>query len=296
MPNKYQDAYPEKPILDSIELTSPSAMALLTLEYFEAKPGTMKNQVYDQHHVVINLKEEPHRVENWRNDIHRDFTFKQNEIIVTPAGVKSGWRWHANSKVIIITLEPSQLEHFAQHQLGVVLSNSQLANVPQFIDADITAAAAMLKDALHSTLGSDVMFESFARIFLTKLIQKYGVELEQELAFSKGFTSAHYKRVLEYIEQSYAQDISIESMAAVAGLSTAHFSRLFKKTIGSSPHQFLMSYRIETAKKMLSEHKRTMIDIALSCGFADQAHFSRVFKQFQQVTPKKWLDSISKTK
>ena len=66
MSNKYQDAYPEKPILDSIELTSPSALALLTLEYFEAKPGTMENQVYDQHHVVINLKEEPHRVENWR--------------------------------------------------------------------------------------------------------------------------------------------------------------------------------------------------------------------------------------
>lgn len=271
-------------------------MALLTLLYFEAKPGTMKNQVYDQHHVVINLKEEPHRVEIWLNDTHRDFTFKHNEIIVTPAGVKSGWKWQADSKVIVITLEPSQLEHFAQHQLSILLSHEQLENVPQFVDADITSAAIILKITLNSPSGSDVVFESFARLFLTIFIQKYGVEVEQELAFSKGVTSSHYKRVLEYIEQSYAQEISIESMAAVAGLSTAHFSRLFKKTIGRSPHQFLMSYRIETTKKMLSKHKRTMTHIALSCGFADQVHISRVFKQFQQVTPKKWLDSISKAK
>ena len=49
-----------------------------------------------------------------------------------------------------------------------------------------------------------------------------------------------------------------------------------------------MAYRIEQAKKMLTDLDRPMIDIAYVCGFSDQAHFSRVFKQIQGQNPKKW--------
>ena len=77
-------------------------------------------------------------------------------------------------------------------------------------------------------------------------------------------------------------------MAAQAGLSPSHFSRLFKQTIGKSPYQFLMAYRIEQAKKMLDNPHKLMMDIALCCGFSDQAHFSRVFKKIEGVTPKKY--------
>ncbi len=68
---------------------------------------------------------------------------------MTPAGVESGWRWHARSKVIVITLEPAKLERFAQAELGVLLTEAQLENVPQFLDADLTDAGVMLADALQ---------------------------------------------------------------------------------------------------------------------------------------------------
>lgn len=288
MPNRYQDVYPSPPQVKSEDLECPKAAELLSLEFFEAPPGEMPYRLFAQHHILINLREVPHRVENWRDGEHRDFTFYQNEIIVTPAGVKSGWKWHARSKVIVITLEPEKFERFAQSELGVLLTETQLKNIPQFIDEDITQAGRMLLDAMNAGIGSAVMFESLARVFLAKLILKYGVTHDEQYAFSRSFTSAHYKKVFDYVARNFGKSIQVEDLAAQAGISTYHFSRLFKQAIGKSPHQFVISYRVEQAKKMLTSKEATMIDIAHSCGFSDQAHFSRIFKQVEGVSPKVW--------
>lgn len=288
----YQDIYPSAPLIESSDVARASAAQLLSLEYFEAPADTMPIERFSQHHVLINLNEHVHRVENWRDDEHRDFEIQLNEIIITPAGMASGWKWYAQSKVIIITLDPDKLEHFAQTELGMLLSDQQLRSIPQFIDEDMVQASRMMLEALQSpTSGAHIMFESFARVFLVKLLQKYGVEQGETFAFNPRFTAKHYKKVLGYIEQHFSQTIALNDLAEQAALSPYYFSRLFKDTIGQTPHQFVTSYRITRSKDMLAEPKRTLMDIALSCGFADQAHFSRVFKQLSGVTPKQWRDS-----
>lgn len=288
----YQEIYPSQPLLRSSDQIRPTAARLLSLEYFEADADTMPTQVFDQHHILISLKKEPHRVENWRGGEHRDFVFHENEIVVTPAGLESGWRWHARSKCIVITLDPARLEAFTQSELGVLLTDQQLHDLPQFEDAEITNAAVMLLDALRlGGAGSAVMFESLARVFLVKLVQKYGDERTSQTDFSTAFTAAHYKRVLDFVAANYGKSIQIEDIAREAGLSASHFSRLFKATIGDTPHQFLMRFRVERAAEMMKDTARPMIDIALACGFADQPHFTRVFKQFQGLTPKQWRQS-----
>jgi AraC family transcriptional regulator len=287
VPNRYQDIYPSAPLLDSRALARPSAAALLTLEYFEAAPAEMPTLTFDQHHILLNLRETPHRVENWRDGAHRDFIFHKDEIIVTPAGVASGWRWHGTSKVIVITLEPSALDAFARAELGVLLTDAQLKDLPQFTDADICQAGVMLLAALSDKgVGSDVMFESFARVFLVKLIQRYGAARDEARDFRTSFTAQHYKKVLDFIEANLERQIAIEELADLAALSPFHFSRLFKETIGESPHQFVLSLRVERAKKLLAAPRVALSEVALRCGFADQAHFSRAFKQATGQTPK----------
>ena len=289
----YQDIYPSKPVIRSQDVARPRAADLMNVEYFEAEPGEMPALAFAQHHVLINLRETPHRVENWRDGDHRDFMFRQNEIVVTPAGVVSGWRWHERSRCIVVTIEPDKLERFTERELGVLLTRQQLADLPQFEDEDITNAARQLVDALQSdAIGSDVMYESFARVFLVKLIQKYGRERSEEADYSASFTASHYKRVLDFVAQNFGKPLTIEDIAREAGLSASHFSRLFKQVIGDTPHQFLMRYRIERAQEMLAERDRPLIDIALACGFADQPHFSRVFKAYAGETPRAFRGRI----
>lgn len=285
---KYQDVYPSSPILDSARDARASAADLLTLEYFEAEPGVMPAQVFDQHHILLNLKDEPHRVENWRDGEHRDFTFQKHEIIVTPAGIESGWRWHEPSRVIVVTLDPEKFERFAQTEAGILLAGAQLRSLPQFEDPDICHAGVMLTDALASKeQGSELIFESLARVFLVKLIQKYGLK-EEAYAFSKSFTAKHYKQVLDFVANNYGKSILVEDLAREAALSPSHFAQLFKQTIGMSPMLFVMHYRVEQARKKLVSGDTPLIDIAMSCGFADQAHFSRVFKRIAGESPSKY--------
>ncbi|MEM7480381.1 MAG: AraC family transcriptional regulator [Acidobacteriota bacterium] len=250
----------------------------------------MPEEVFSQHHLLLNLRDQPHRVENWRDGVHRDFLFAPGEIVVTPAGVRSGWRWHSRSRVIVVTLEPDRLRRFAEHEVGVLLTETQLQNRPQFSDPDLCEAGALLRDALEGDdPGSSVVYESLARIFLVKLIRRYSDRLDEVTEHASRFASKEYRRVLAFIERNYGSDIGVEDLAREAGLSSSHFSRLFKRSLGQSPHQFLMKYRVERAAEMLVRRPdRPLAQVALDAGFSDQAHFSRTFKRFAGATPTRY--------
>ncbi|MEM6636252.1 MAG: AraC family transcriptional regulator [Pseudomonadota bacterium] len=289
MPRRYQDVYPTLPLLNSDDLEHPSAAALMSVRYFRAEPDTMPEDVFAEHHILLNLRTEPHRVQNLRDGVLRDFTYHKHEIIVTPAGVKSGWRWFAMSDVIVVTLDPAKVEKFAQSELGILLDTQQLRDMPQFFDADLCTAGVMLRDALDGgDISSGVMFEAMSRVFLVKLLQRYGKRRPEEIALSAKFTSAHYHRVLAYIRARLDRTISIDELAREAGMSASHFSRVFKETMGTTPMQYLLAYRIERAIKMMSDPLLPLGEIALACGFADQAHFSRSFKQVTGQTPRRF--------
>lgn len=286
MPHRYQEIYPSAPLVQSTGVARPSAAALLTLEYFEAPPASMPTRAFAQHHVLLNLRDEPHRVENWRDGVHRDFIFHQHEIVVTPAGVVSGWRWHETSRVIVITLEPAAFERFALTEVGVVLHAAHLQSLPQFRDEDLCRAGELLLGALRSqAVGSPLLYDSMARVFLIKLIQKYGATRDALAESRAGFTAEHFRRVLAFIDTHLAEDIAVEDLAREAAISPAHFARLFKQVIGETPHQFVLSARVERARKLLADPARPLSDIALACGFSDQGHFTRVFKKRTGETP-----------
>ncbi|MGB3456567.1 MAG: AraC family transcriptional regulator [Litorimonas sp.] len=282
----YQSVYPSEPLLRATDHLGPRAAEVLNLEYFEADPDSMPTETFSQHHLLFNLKEEPHRVENFRDGQHRDFTFRKDEIVITPAGVKSGWRWHARSRCIVVTIDPALLDRFAKTDVGVLLETAQIKSEPQIHDPELTSAAMMLRDALADRhTGFEVIYESMARVFLVKLLQRYGLERDAAREYGAGFTAEHYKRVLDFVDANYSRSVTIEDLAAEAGLSTAHFSRLFKETVGETPYRFLTLFRVERARDMLNDPARPMVDIALACGFSDQAHFSRTFAKVVGMPP-----------
>ena len=285
----YQDIYPSDPLVRSRDVIRPRASDLIHLEFFEAEAAEMPRERFLQHHILINLREEPQRIENWREGQHREFTFERDEVVITPAGLESGWRWHVRSKVIVITIDPAELERFAERELGLLLTDRQLRDVPCVHDPDLASAAQLLLDALEArSTGSEVMYESLARVFAVKLLERYGEDAATEAQFSKAFTPQHYKRVLDFVANHFGESISIADLARAAGLSEAHFSRQFRKTIGDSPHQFLMRYRVERATAMLADVLRPLSEIAITCGFSDQAHLTRLFKRFMGETPRQY--------
>lgn len=287
LPLKYSDIYPSDPLLNSDSMARMSAAGLMSLRYFQAEPNQMPEEVFEEHHVLLNLNPKAHRVQNWRDGAIRDFTFHKDEIIVTPAGMRSGWQWHEKSDVIVVTLNPAKVEQFAQTELGILLDPQHFQNLPQFSDPDLCAAGVILRDALEADdMSSAVMFEAMSRVFLVKLLQKYGKRRAEETELSARFTSLHYQRVLSYVQNRLDRTITVDQLATEAGMSPSHFARVFKETLGSTPMQYVMAYRIEQSIKMMENAGRPLGEIALACGFADQAHFTRSFKQITGQTPR----------
>lgn len=92
------------------------------------------------------------------------------------------------------------------------------------------------------------------------------------------------RRARRLIDDLYMQDLTLESLAAVAGLSRYYFLRAFRRDVGVTPHAYLTGRRIAAAKALLAG-AAPLSEVALACGFYDQSHFSRAFKGCVGVTP-----------
>jgi AraC family transcriptional regulator len=100
------------------------------------------------------------------------------------------------------------------------------------------------------------------------------------------------RRVIEYIDAHLGQGLSLAELAGVAGLSPFHFARVFKRTTGLAPHQFVVRCRVERARDLLVRGQATVADVAAHVGFADQSHLSAHFKRVFGMTPAAFVRSM----
>jgi AraC family transcriptional regulator len=93
------------------------------------------------------------------------------------------------------------------------------------------------------------------------------------------------QQVRDFVEANLATDIKLRALADICGVSTEYFLRLFRSTIGVSPHQYVLNLRIGRAKALLGDPGRSLSDIAQQCGFAHQQHLISTFRRFTGLTP-----------
>jgi AraC family transcriptional regulator len=102
------------------------------------------------------------------------------------------------------------------------------------------------------------------------------------------------RKVQDYIDGHITGPVPVSDLCALVRFSEAHFSRSFKRTFGESPHAFVIRRRLEVAAQYMLQTDVPLSDIALRCGFADQAHLSRLFRHASGLTPSGWR-RISRT-
>jgi AraC-like DNA-binding protein len=103
-----------------------------------------------------------------------------------------------------------------------------------------------------------------------------------------GLAAWQANRALKFIEGNLGSKMAIREIADYVALSSSHFSRAFKRSLGSSPNAYVTERRVERALRMMASTQKSLTEIALACGFSDQPHFTRSFRRVVGMSPGVW--------
>jgi AraC family transcriptional regulator len=104
----------------------------------------------------------------------------------------------------------------------------------------------------------------------------------------KGLSPQRLQLCQQYIERNLAEPLPVEAIAAVSGLSTFHFTRVFKRATGKTPHQYVLERRIAIAQIAVANTTRPFNEISAELGFRNASHFSAVFVEYTGMTPSEY--------
>lgn len=155
----------------------------------------------------------------------------------------------------------------------------------RFSDQLVGAAGRQILDELQKGPGADVEFiELLARVLCE---QTYRV-LTTPAAGGINPRHVHFSRlqaVLNHVRANLASDLSIGSLAILAGVDVSYFRRIFHDATGMAPHDYVIAARLEQARKLLTMSELPIVRIAENCGFANQSHLTARFRAAHAVTP-----------
>jgi len=103
-----------------------------------------------------------------------------------------------------------------------------------------------------------------------------------------GLAPWQVRKVLAHIEENLDATVRNQDLAELARLSTFHFNVAFRRSVGESPHGYIIRRRIDRAQRLMLATEKPLSDIAAECGLADQAHLTRLFRRIVGESPAAW--------
>jgi AraC family transcriptional regulator len=167
----------------------------------------------------------------------------------------------------------------------------------KFADRWLSAMVAAVHAEMVAGFPSGRLFlDSVEQAMAVTLVNGHAVRHRPLQLYRGGLGSARLRRIRELVHVKMEDDLSLDEMAESVGLSTAHFARMFRKSTGETPHQFVLRQRLERAKAMLRAPDARVLDVAVACGFKTQQHFAQVFRDIWGVSPTEFRQDLTGSK
>ncbi|GAB4228127.1 MAG: AraC family transcriptional regulator [Stanieria sp.] len=213
----------------------------------------------------------------------------QGDIAIIPAGISHRCNWNTSVEFMILAIEAALLQQAAQD----LVDSDSIELIPHFMNEQDTLIQGIfltLREELESSkIGGYLLIDSLKITLAIHLLRKYCTTKPKLSSYSGGLSWVKLEQVKDYINQHLNREIKLIELAAIAQISPYHFLRLFKQSIGLTPHQYILQRRIEKAKYLLQHTQLSIAEVAASVGFCDQSHFTRYFKRIVGITPKQLI-------
>lgn len=260
--------------------------ASIQIEHLRSPAGEGDFHAEAAHTLFVNLTSRPlHYLQTQDGKTHTGL-YRHGDMLITPANTPLFVRWDGAENCLQIHLPTSFLTQVAEETFGK--DGDRLTLVPTFQSRNqqLDAIATLLVAEMQQNQSNGALYlDSIATVLAVQLLRNYGTTTTRLHQYEGGLPIHQLNLVLDYIDASLAGDITLADLAGLLNMSPFHFGRMFKQSMGLSPHQYVIQQRLEYAKRLLKQSDRAIIDIALECGFNSHSHLSKQFRKVVGVTP-----------
>jgi AraC family transcriptional regulator len=195
----------------------------------------------------------------------------------------------AFTNALCVFVDPVFVSRIAE---GLELDSDRVELVGQRRDSDpvLRHIAMALRAGVHTGDALDPMYgETLSTALAVHLLREYSAAAPKPKKRPGELPRGKLVRAVQYIQDQLGTDLTVSGIAQAVGMSTYHFTRLFKESTGRAPHQYVLEARVRKAKDLLTTGKFTISEAAYHAGFVDQSHLTRNFKRLFGLPPKTFL-------
>jgi AraC family transcriptional regulator len=208
-----------------------------------------------------------------------------HQFCLIPPNMPHACEWKQEADVVVVYFGPGLLKEHAQRPLGGVVVGDFL-HLTRF-DTCLWSLRAIFHDLCQKTGRPPASFiEGAGTALASRTLELHFHASRRQALAQPRLPDAVLRRVMEYIDAHLHETIAVRDLARHAAMSVHHFTRLLKKSTGTSPLQFLLKCRVEKALELLRTGKFRVGEAACEVGFCDQSHLDRHCRKFFGCPPK----------
>lgn len=264
----------------------------ITVSHCIEPPDAIKVPASCHHFLIVMLSHGTRQVTRFNGQEHEG-EFQIGEFVLHPASVPGFYSWESTDEALLFAIEPSFLNKVAIKTECLNPSRVEVRDIvksycPHLEKIAYSFLAEMQTGGFRGQLYTDYL----ANLMAIDLLRHQCVFQPRIREYTGGLSASQTKQAVDYIQAHLDEELGLETIADLAGLSQAHFSRKFKISMGVTPHKYVMQQRVEMAKRLLRQTDIALADVATDCGFTHQSHMGRLFKENLGMTPKQYRDEF----
>jgi AraC family transcriptional regulator len=242
-------------------------------------PPGLFNSPVDARHVLCLHLGDPVPVSYRAGNYERQGVRLHGQFCVVPGGSSTRWTLTQPATSLLLRLSPQILNDTAE-SMNLGTQNTQLAPAIHIRDPQIECIGWMMQAEDHDAYpGGRIFADSLAVALAARLFAVQSRKPATDPATGPGLPAWRLRHVIDYVEAHLDSDLTLAELAAVAGFSLSHFKTLFRQAMGMPVHRYVMERRLNRARQLMMEGKRSMTDIALETGFAHPSHLARSMRR-----------------
>jgi AraC family transcriptional regulator len=229
----------------------------------------------------------PRPIRQRREDVTHEWTLTRGDLSLIPAG----WRTRSWTRNTLDFLQVELCPQLVRRAAGGSAADADLPCLFSFEDPLARELAlSMAAEAQEHGPAARMYVESAAIVLAQRLVSLKGRPVAS--APRRGLPAAVLRRAKEFLQAEMNRNPGVTELSAAVGMNVHHFARMFKRSTGVAPHQYLGNIRLERAKRLLADGRVAIIDIAYEIGYANPSQFSAFFRKRTGLSPTEFRRSV----